>query len=180
MGAMTRTLARTLLSRLVAADREPVLTQADLDRLLDLAVIADAGGHPRDTYEVWEASTAYAVGQRVIPVVANGHAYRCTAAGTSGSTEPVWPTEPGGTTTDGTATWVEDGAALWVPTYDLHYAAAEGWRWKAGLLAGKFDVALGGGKSFARSQQVQHCERLATYHQQLSTVGHRSVQVRSK
>ena len=55
----------------------------------------------------WEASTAYAVGDMVIPTApnANGFHYECTTAGTSGSAEPAWGTTEGGTTGDNTATW---------------------------------------------------------------------------
>lgn len=57
----------------------------------------------------WSASTAYAIGDVVQPTSANGHYYRCTAAGTSGSTEPTWPTN-GSTVPDGGATWQDVGA----------------------------------------------------------------------
>ncbi len=51
-------------------------------------------------------NTAYAVGDRVTPVVANGYAYNCTTAGTShASNEPTWPLVVGKTVSDGTAVW---------------------------------------------------------------------------
>ena len=55
----------------------------------------------------WAASTAYGLGDRVIPTMpnANGYFYECTTAGTSGASEPTWGTTPGGTTSDGTAVW---------------------------------------------------------------------------
>ena len=40
----------------------------------------------------WLASTAYALGALVKPTTYNGHKYECTTAGTSGTTEPTWPT----------------------------------------------------------------------------------------
>lgn len=58
----------------------------------------------------WAASTAYAVGDVVRPTVATGHCYRCIVAGTSGATEPTWPTVNGQNVTDGTVTWDEIGA----------------------------------------------------------------------
>lgn len=58
----------------------------------------------------WVASTAYALGDRVIPAAHNGHAYVCTTAGTSGASAPTWPTTQGATVTDGTAVWTEAGA----------------------------------------------------------------------
>lgn len=53
----------------------------------------------------WAASRAYQQGSVVRPTVRNGFVYVCTAAGTSGSSEPTWPTTPGGTVSDGTVTW---------------------------------------------------------------------------
>ena len=41
----------------------------------------------------------------VTPVTKNGRKYICTTAGTSGATEPTWPTTVGNTVTDGTAIW---------------------------------------------------------------------------
>lgn len=52
-------------------------------------------------------SHAYAVGDMVRPTTRNGRTYRCSTAGTSGSSEPTWSTSNGGTTTDGTVVWTE-------------------------------------------------------------------------
>lgn len=62
-------------------------------------------------------NVAYAVGDRVVPVNANGWAYTCSTAGTSHvSNEPTWPTVVGKTVSDGTVTWTNDGA-----TFDRDY-----------------------------------------------------------
>ena len=53
----------------------------------------------------WAASTAYSLGAKVRPTTANGNVYECTTAGTSGTTEPTWPTAEGGTVTDNTVVW---------------------------------------------------------------------------
>ncbi len=53
----------------------------------------------------WVASTAYALGDRVRPVVWERKQFVCTTAGTSGSSEPVWDLRLNQTTTDSTATW---------------------------------------------------------------------------
>lgn len=57
----------------------------------------------------WQATTAYAEDDIVVPTTENGHRYKCTTAGTSDSSEPTWPTDKAGTVTDGTVTWTEDG-----------------------------------------------------------------------
>jgi hypothetical protein len=54
----------------------------------------------------WAASTAYALGVIRCPLAtANGYFYEVTTAGTTGATEPAWPTVVGNTVTDGTVTW---------------------------------------------------------------------------
>ena len=57
------------------------------------------------TYAGWSATTNYAVGTVISP--GNGHAYTVTAAGTSGTSSPAWPTGSGATVADGGAwsTW---------------------------------------------------------------------------
>ncbi|MEW6570573.1 MAG: twin-arginine translocation signal domain-containing protein [Nitrospirota bacterium] len=57
-------------------------------------------------YSTWKANTAYRVGQCVLPATNYiGWKYECTTAGTSGATEPIWPTTDGTPITDGTVTW---------------------------------------------------------------------------
>jgi len=55
----------------------------------------------------WQASTAYSLGDVVVPTAGleNGFRYECTTAGTSDSSQPAWPITEGGTVDDGTATW---------------------------------------------------------------------------
>lgn len=58
----------------------------------------------------WGASTSYTVGDKVIPVASpNGFYYQATVGGTSGSSEPSWPTAIGGTVADGGVTWTCEG-----------------------------------------------------------------------
>lgn len=58
---------------------------------------------------VWAATTAYNVGDVVVPgsamTGAGGKFLQCTAAGTSGSTTTLAVPNPGNTLTDGTVTW---------------------------------------------------------------------------
>jgi len=50
-------------------------------------------------------STAYSVGNFVVPTTFNSYIYECTTAGTSSGSEPTWPTTIGNTINDGTAVW---------------------------------------------------------------------------
>lgn len=51
----------------------------------------------------------------------------------------------------------------WVETWDLNAAAAEGWRRKAGKVAGEFDFSIGAG-SYSRSQAYAMClDQAKTY-----------------
>jgi len=52
----------------------------------------------------WQGETAYTT-EYVKPIIANGYHYECTVAGTTGDTEPTWPTTPGATVVDGGVTW---------------------------------------------------------------------------
>ena len=73
--------------------------------ITSLVVVRKAG----DTASAWVTATTYAVGDYVVPTVANGHFYKATVAGTSDATEPgTWPTD-GTTVTDGTVTWQDMG-----------------------------------------------------------------------
>jgi hypothetical protein len=58
-------------------------------------------------FNPWQSNRFYSAGQttRVIPVVANGYVYECSVSGTSGVTEPSWPTTINATVTDGSITW---------------------------------------------------------------------------
>lgn len=57
---------------------------------------------------VWVASTALSLSAYRSPVILNGLLYKVTTAGTTGATEPTWPTTIGGTVVDGTVTWTAE------------------------------------------------------------------------
>lgn len=65
------------------------------------------------SYAISSATTLLPTGTAIIqrievavtPVTKNGRKYICTGAGTSGATEPTWPTTVGNTVVDGTVTW---------------------------------------------------------------------------
>jgi len=61
--------------------------------------------HYLDDPGAWAASTAYNLGDFRRPTTPNGFRYEVTTAGTSGGSEPAWPTTVGTTVTDGTVVW---------------------------------------------------------------------------
>lgn len=118
-------------------------------------------------YTAWAATTAYVVGdiRRATTLQASGLVFRCTTAGTSGSTEPVWATDIGSTITDGTVTWTaiasayEDLAAiapsaiieLFEMTLDstLH-GSTDTYRWHNGCNANVNGNIVWNGNSYVR------------------------------
>ena len=98
----------------------------------------------------WAASTAFAVGdiRRATTVQASGLWFRCTTAGTSGSSEPNWPTDVGNTTNDNTVVWtafssVYEELSVLAPSaiiemFELHldstlHGSSDVYRWHSGV-----------------------------------------------
>lgn len=92
---------------------------------------------PTDTLPIWVTLTAYVVGNKIQPIGGNGFVYRCTVAGTSGGSQPTFPTTTLGTTVvDGTATWSLYSAHH--PTTEIKLSLTSG----AGLTAATPGAAL--------------------------------------
>lgn len=73
----------------------------------------------------WKAETTYTSGMLVQPTNPNGHTYVCTNGGTSGKTEPIWPTVDKEQVTEAgsTLTWQEDGTLQYQqPDEQIEYA----------------------------------------------------------
>jgi hypothetical protein len=85
---------------------------------------AGAAGSTSVVKGIWTATTAYVVGDIVVPHAnmtgAGGKLLRCTTAGTSGSTNTLAVPNPGSTLTDSGVTWT---AIATVPCFQTLYAA---------------------------------------------------------
>lgn len=68
---------------------------------------------PGEQLAEWEAGTVYTAGNTIEPSVQNGFRYVCTTGGTSGSTEPSWPTSGIGST-------VNDNGVVWELAAETH------------------------------------------------------------
>ena len=78
-----------------------IKNQANYNRIMGLITLAIPAG-------TWIASKAYGVGDFVRPTAAQSEStlyYECTKPGTSGATEPKWPTTPRDTYKDGPVEW---------------------------------------------------------------------------
>lgn len=70
---------------------------------------------------VWLSGRAYVVGDTVTSTTSVGYLYTCAVAGTSGGSEPTWPTTLNDTVADGTVTWKYYNNATQKPTDVLLY-----------------------------------------------------------
>ena len=71
--------------------------------------------------DAWAPSAVYAAGAFVRPTTANGFRYQAGSGGTSGTTEPTWPTTIGDTVTSDGITWTCAG-----PDTAVSFTIAEG------------------------------------------------------
>lgn len=91
----------------------------------------------QDVYSAWPASTLVLDGVTYLPTVLNGHKYEVTTEGTTGATEPTWPTTAGGTVASGTAVFTEIGSTV----------LAQAGLTRANVLKDTFKWPLGGRQS---------------------------------
>lgn len=79
-------------------------------RYIDLCCGVEPGYFNPAYYPVWQSLHVYSVGDIVTPTTRQLHKYRVTQAGTSGASEPVFPTGSGGAVTNGNVVFTEYGA----------------------------------------------------------------------
>ena len=153
---------RARLVDMVAATVFPTLTDDQVNRLLRNARKQDKYGWRPSWDTEWQPNHVYAVNDVIVPTTRNAHTYIVSDPGTSGATEPVWPTDPQSTVTlDGVEyTEITDMLAIWWGRWDLNAAAAEGWRIKAGLVSNRHDFGSNQG-NYNPSQIFEHCNQMA-------------------
>lgn len=122
--ATDRSNAVLLLREMAQIDVEPALTETEIETILDRCKRAST----------WTSARLFIAGDVIVPTVRNGHRYRATRGGTSGSTEPTWSTTEVSTLSDGSSSpalsWVEDGLD-YGNVYDVRQAAQSCWALKA-------------------------------------------------
>lgn len=118
-------------------------------------------------FTAWAASTAFVAGdvRRATALQASGLVFRCTTAGTSGSSEPEWPTDIGSTVVDNTVTWtaissVHEELAKIAPSaiielFELHldstlHGTSDIVRWHSGVNADVTGNIIWSGNSYFR------------------------------
>lgn len=104
--------------------------------ILNRALTRVAGGTVQ--WPVWASGIALTVDNVREPTARNGYRY-AYSGGTTGATEPSWPTTVGATVSDGTGTWTNIGEtvwALWDDAFDSFKQDAETIRGFAGSTPG--------------------------------------------
>lgn len=155
----------------------PTLTEDDALKALYKSRLVDVLGRPPDQYSIWRPLYPYRQGDQIVPTTLNGHYYTHISVDESSSgTEPVWNTEPGSITTEGSVQWQESGQALWYGRFDINYAAALLWVQKAGKVAHMTQQSVDG-QSFNPQQMSEQFLAMAKYYKRMR--GIRSVPYRS-
>jgi phage tail sheath gpL-like len=109
----TATYQVTLTHKTLGAGGNAQLLFVDSTQIPSGCLISDITSYlGTGTPATWVLTTSYPVGAMTQPTTANGYFYKATTGGTSGASQPTWPTTVGGTVTDGSVTWTCAGAIL--------------------------------------------------------------------
>jgi hypothetical protein len=167
--------AHALVAQQCAPTVDPIISDAEIDAILTRLA----------TTTIWLPSTAYVVGQVVIPTAPLGRVFRCVLPGMSDTFEPEWLIAPHYTGTvnplgawwgvgplpfvgnvvttpwfwglgDGSCAWRDFGAFAG-ELYDVQRATYEAWMLKAQKASSRVDSSLGGGITARESQTYQQC-----------------------
>lgn len=109
-------------------------------RIFDLLCGVEPNHFQSVTYALWQSNTKYEVGDIVVPTTSNVHKYRVTTAGTSGASEPTWPTGSGATVVNGTVTFTENGTDVIATTEKVIYGTGIGYLKLPPYVAGSIAV----------------------------------------
>lgn len=115
IAAIAGTMLYTYMGSMLARSSNLVLSLQNTSQLNQVMenIIADYNRlNALNLRYKWQASTPYRVGAVVFPSVSNGYYYTCSTAGTSGASEPAWPTTTGATVSNGTVIW-KVGGVIW-------------------------------------------------------------------
>ena len=160
-----RDAAMAELVRDSAPSIDPALAASELEDILDSPNVKVAS--------IWVASTPYVYGDIIMPILANGHRYRCIVSGTSGTTEPTWPLSQfwkveEGTSTPNKLTWEEDGRQL-RSLWDMRRAKYEAWKLKYTKATDRYrfetDTA-----SYQEQQVLEFIEKMVNRYAPLSII----------
>lgn len=161
---MNKADALLRLAQMTAAETDPVLSTDDLNDLLWMAEREDLNGNSPgngNALDYVPNVSVYLAGQVVLITLSGDRFWVATSTGIpTGITFPDITGDLTQTTViDGPVTWRDNGNT-WVPTWDLNYAAAEGWRRKAGRVSNRFDFGSDN-QTFSRSQFMAQCLMMA-------------------
>ena len=110
-----------------------------VSRFFDMECGVADGYFESAIYPRWQSLHVYVVGDTVTPTTPNAHNYRLTTAGTSGASEPTWPTS--GTVTNGSVVFTENGADV-VATAKVVYGDGTNYLKLPPYVAGSLDPTI--------------------------------------
>lgn len=153
--ASDRAAALIELQALVPINDIPCITENELEQCLDSSKLATT----------WITNTLLEEGIVIKPATPNGRWYVVRKPGTTGATEPIWPTPPSsalhyinwdflGTITDNTVIYEDYGEAF-TTIFDVQVAAMKGWQKKLTKAVGYFNTP-----GVSMSQIFDHCEKM--------------------
>lgn len=147
------------VARMCASDRQPTLSTDDI-----LAVVDES-----KRGLLWEASTAYTIGDLVFPVTFNGRLYKVTYAGTTSTTEPDWNISGKNSLTTDNGVELIDVGPSYKELYDIKRAAWRGWLMKAEKCVELTD-ASDGSVNVQMSQLYDQCMKAGSRYRPMEIV----------